>query len=179
LLPSPIVAVVLAFVTVCVVTDVRARRIPNAISAPAMLLGALLNGAYFGIAGLAGSAAGIGVAILVLFFPFALGGIGAGDVKMMAAVGALLGMRLMLVSLLVGMLLGGVVMLAYLARAGRLREKVAATARMVAVAAMTRSTGPLRLSAAAPEAVALPYSIPLALGTAAVLVAYLSGLRIQ
>jgi prepilin peptidase CpaA len=178
LLPSPILAAALVLVTVCVVTDVRARRIPNAISAPAMLLGALLNAEYFGLAGFASSLVGIGVAVLVLFLPFALGGIGAGDVKMMAAVGALLGMRLMLVSLLIGMLFGGVVMVAHLARVGRLREKLVATGRMVAIAAMSRSVGALRLSAAAPEAVALPYSIPLALGTVAVLVACLSGVRI-
>lgn len=74
--------------TVC---DVRTRRIPNvltvAAAAAALGFGLVTNGAW----GLGMSAAGwlVGAA---LFFPFfALGGMGAGDVKLLAALGAWLG----------------------------------------------------------------------------------------
>jgi hypothetical protein len=65
------------------------------------------------------------------------------------------------------MILGGATMTWHLARQGRLREKVMGTATMFQAAALTRSLDPLRVSAAAPGAIALPYSIPLGLGTLA------------
>src|SRR5437773_10812022 len=93
------VATVVIFVALCVIADVRTRRIPNAISGSAMLLGITLNTAYMGTAGLLDSLAGLGVTVGVLLWPFAMGGIGGGDVKMMGAIGALLGPRLSLMGL--------------------------------------------------------------------------------
>src|SRR2546425_12360385 len=93
------VATVVIFVALCVIVDVRTRRIPNAISGAAMLLGVTLNTAYLGTAGLFDSLAGLGITVGVLLWPFAMGGIGGGDVKMMGAIGALLGPRLALMGL--------------------------------------------------------------------------------
>ena len=169
-MPFLIVATLVVFVALCVVTDVWMRRIPNAISGPAMVLGITLNTAYMGSAGLLQSLSGLGIVIGVLLWPFAMGGIGGGDVKMMGAMGALLGPRLALMGLAAGMILGGAAMVWHLTRQGRLREKVRATALMFQAAAMTRSLDPLRVSAADQGAVALPYSVPLGLGTLAALI---------
>src|SRR5437867_5746320 len=166
-MPFLIVATLVVFVALCVVTDVWMRRIPNAISGPAMVLGITLNTAYMGSAGLLQSLSGLGIVIGVLLWPFAMGGIGGGDVKMMGAMGALLGPRLALMGLAAGMILGGAAMVWHLTRQGRLREKVRATALMFQAAAMTRSLDPLRVSAADRGAVALPYGVPLGLGTLA------------
>src|SRR5881392_1319185 len=57
---SLIAATVVVFVAVCVVTDLRTRRIPNAISGPAMLIGIALNTAHMGTAGLLDSLRGRG-----------------------------------------------------------------------------------------------------------------------
>src|SRR2546425_5723894 len=89
--PAPLFATVLGFVAICMASDLRTRRIPNAITGPAILAGAAFNVLYGGRAGLAASVAGLGIAIGVLLAQFAAGGIGGGDVKMMGAVGALLG----------------------------------------------------------------------------------------
>jgi prepilin peptidase CpaA len=170
-MPLPIVATLLVFVLSCCVFDVRTRRIPNAISAPAILIGLILNGLYFGSAGLLASAGGVVVMIAVLIAPFALGGIGAGDVKMMAAVGAFLGPRLAILGLALGMGVGGIVMAVHLVRLGRLTEKVGALQAMISSAVVTRSTAPLRVAADDPGAISLPYSVPLGLGTAAAILA--------
>ena len=169
MIPFPIIATLLSFISLCVVIDVRSRRIPNALSGCAMLCGAALNTFYFGGEGLVASLSGLTAAVVVLFGPFALGGVGAGDVKMMGAVGALLGPRLALIGLLAGMVLGGLIMTVALARRGRLEEKLAATISMIAGTAVTRSLSPLKRSAAEQSAVALPYSVPLGIGTMAVL----------
>ena len=85
---------VVALLTVALtaaVCDVRTRRIPNALTfgaAAAALLYALATG---GIGSLGFAAAGW-FAGAALFFPFfALGGMGAGDVKLIAALGAWVG----------------------------------------------------------------------------------------
>src|SRR5438128_12307806 len=164
------VAAVVIFVALCGIADVRTRRIPHAVSGSAILLGITLHTAFVGTAGLLDSLAGLGVTIGVVLWPFAMGGIGGGDVKMMGAIGALLGPRLALMGLAAGVILGGAAMVWHLARQGRLREKVMATATMFQAAALTRSLDPLRVSAADQGAVALPYSVPLGLGTLAALI---------
>lgn len=164
-------AATVVFVALCIASDVRTLRIPNALTAPAMLLGLALNGWYLGWAGVESGFAGLGLSLLLLIGPFALGGIGAGDVKMMGAVGALLGPRLVLYSLGVGFMLGGIIAIAHLVRIARLGEKLATIGHMVTNAVMMVSIEPLKVSAAAPTAVALPYSVPLGLGTLGVLVA--------
>jgi prepilin peptidase CpaA len=148
--------------------DVRARRIPNVLSVAGMVVGAVVNAWYLGLPGLLTSVGGLAVMIASLLVPFALGGIGGGDVKMMGAVGAMLGSRLALVALLVGLLLGGLVMIVHLARIGRLAEKLAATGRMFWLAATERSLEPLRAPGTNSGAIALPYSVPLGLGTLSV-----------
>ena len=63
LVPAPLFATVLAFVTLCMVSDLRTRRIPNAITGPAILAGAALNVLYGGHAGLFASLTGLGMGI--------------------------------------------------------------------------------------------------------------------
>src|SRR5262245_7715512 len=167
--PYPVFAIVVLFVGLSIWWDVRSRRIPNGLSVVGMMAGVALNTTYHGIPGLVTSLVGLVAMLAALLLPFALGGIGGGDVKMMGAVGAILGTRLALAGLLVGLILGGLIMVAHLARVGRLREKLAATGRMAWVAVFTRSADPLRVSDAAPGAITLPYSVPLGLGTLAVL----------
>jgi prepilin peptidase CpaA len=168
-LPVSILAVTVAFIGTCWLTDVRTRQIPNLLSGAAFVAGVLLNGVCFGRWGLVNSLVGAAVAFLFLLGPFVLGGIGGGDVKMMGAIGALLGPVLVLNALAVGLILGGIVMMIHLAGLGRLREKLASTGRMFAGAWATRSLGPLRLSDEDESAITLPYSVPLGLGTVAVL----------
>ena len=168
-MPVLILAATLAFLAVAVEVDIRQRRIPNVVTASGMLVGLLLNALYFGTPGLLASTEGLLLATALLLPPFALGGIGGGDVKMMAAVGALLGPACALGALLLGLCLGGAVMAVHLARHGRLREKLATIRAMLAAALLTGSPWPLRVSAGDPNMVALPYSIPLSLGTLAAL----------
>lgn len=166
-MPLLIDIALLVFVCACCVVDVRSRRIPNALSGSAAVLGVLLNAAHAGVPGALWSVGGAALMVAALLAPFALGGIGGGDVKMMAAVGALLGPRLAFYSLAAGLAIGGIVMAAHLLRLGRLGEKLAALRTMGRSAVLTRSLDGLRVDARAPGAISLPYSLPLGLGTLA------------
>ena len=71
--------------------DVRYRRIPNTLTVVTAVGGLIFAGVVAGLPGAGLSVAGclVGAA---LFFPlFALGGLGAGDVKLVAAIGAWVG----------------------------------------------------------------------------------------
>jgi len=159
-----------AFMITCCVVDVRTRRIPNVVSGSAAIIGCALSVLAYGPVGALYSLSGVVVMIALLITPFALGGLGGGDVKMMAAVGAFLGPRLAVLGLAAGMVLGGIVMTIHLVRVGRLAEKLGSLKAMIVSAGITRSAAPLRVTADDPSAISLPYSIPLGLGTAAVVV---------
>jgi prepilin peptidase CpaA len=83
--------IVVGIVFVAALWDIATRRIPNALTFGAALAALLVHGYMAGWSG-AGYAAAGWAAGVALFFPvFALGGMGAGDVKLLGAVGAWLG----------------------------------------------------------------------------------------
>ena len=100
-------AALLIGVAACV-TDIRSRRVPNWLTftsaAAGVALHALLPGGHGPWSALTGLATGLAV-----FFPFfALGGLGAGDVKLMAALGAWLGWQHTVWTAIYGSVAGGV-----------------------------------------------------------------------
>ena len=98
----------LLVITVASVFDLRTRRIPNLLTFGGAALALLYAGAAHGLPGLAHAVEGW-LAGLVIFLPlFALGGLGAGDVKLMACLGAWLGPALALWTALYAALAGGV-----------------------------------------------------------------------
>lgn len=105
---EPVMVVILAVVLVIAIgTDLRSSRIPNWLTFSAMgcaLVGhAWLGGTPEMMFGLAGLGAGLGLFLL----PYVSGGIGAGDVKLMAAIGAIVGPYGALLSGLLAIIVGG------------------------------------------------------------------------
>jgi prepilin peptidase CpaA len=104
------VALLVAFAA-CV-TDVRSRRIPNLLTFGAAAAAVIFHAGVDGVAGF-GTAIGGWVAGTVLFLPFfVLGGMGAGDVKLLGALGAWLGPREALWVAMYASLAGGVMAVA-------------------------------------------------------------------
>ena len=91
------------------IVDYRERRVPNWLNAALALSGIVAGTAYFGWAGLGTSLVGMLVGFGVLIIPWAMHGMGAGDVKLMAAIGAWFGPWLTLLSFAAGALIGGVI----------------------------------------------------------------------
>jgi prepilin peptidase CpaA len=153
------------FLTLACLSDLRTRRIPNVLTLSAAL-GALL----FHLATGGWSAAGWGAAGLfsgaALFFPmFALRGMGAGDVKLLAAVGAWLGPGQVATVALATSIAGGAIAVVVALAHGYLRKaltnvylllmhwRVAGVEPLPAVT-LERAQGPR-----------LAYAFPIAIGT--------------
>jgi prepilin peptidase CpaA len=90
------------------VYDFRFQRIPNLLTYPAMFCGLVYYGAAKGAEGLVFSAEGLAVGIAILIVPYLLGGMGAGDVKLMGVAGAMTGPRGVFVCFLYTAIVGGV-----------------------------------------------------------------------
>lgn len=84
-------AVVVGLTLVAAVTDLKTRRIPNALTFTGLLAG-LVDAAFAGWGALGLSLAGMLVCALPFVLLFVFAGGGAGDAKLMAAVGAWLGL---------------------------------------------------------------------------------------
>jgi prepilin peptidase CpaA len=91
--------------------DLRYRRIPNVLTLPAVAVALCLHGATHAGPGLLLSLAGMLAAAALVLPGYALGFTGAGDVKLLAAVGALLTFPTALFAALLSLVLGGVLSL--------------------------------------------------------------------
>ena len=119
---TTIKVVLAAGLTYCVYTDVRWGKIFNKITFPLMLTGFFLNALFRGIAGSLESVEGFGAAIgLALLLTLVAGpGLGGGDIKLIAAIGALCGPAFVLWTCLFTALAGSVIFLIPLLRRGLL-----------------------------------------------------------
>ena len=96
--------------------DWKLRRIPNWITGVMMCFGLLINTWANGSEGFTYSAFGLVSGILLLYIPFACHGMGGGDVKLLGALGSILGPGLVFKIFLVSALFGGLFSLVVMAR---------------------------------------------------------------
>src|SRR5215831_14832161 len=85
------VGLLTAFVIAVSIFDIRERRIPNLLVFPASLIGLTLNMILYGWKGLGFGLEGLATGFALLFIPYLVGGMKAGDVKFLAAIGAFTG----------------------------------------------------------------------------------------
>lgn len=118
---SPVVNIAgLIYIIVASYWDFRYKKIPNKLNFPVILAGPVINACYFGIEGLKLSIYGFFLAVALLLIPFALGGVGAGDVKLLAGIGSLKGPKFAVWVFLIFSLLYFLVSVSYLLFRGKL-----------------------------------------------------------
>ena len=150
--------------------DLRSRRIPNRLTGPTLACGIIWAGFAAGLAGLADGALGC----LLLSFPYVLlfvfAGGGAGDAKIMGALGMWLGVRSGAIVLASVALSGVLLALIWAAASGRLApalENMASISKGVLGAAGSRgSMSEARLGLPEPSSMQkIPYGLAIAAGT--------------
>jgi prepilin peptidase CpaA len=89
------------------VIDLRTHKIPNVITYPTMVIAFLYHTAFAGSDGLVFSLTGLSVGIGIFLLPYLMGGMGAGDVKLMGAVGGMIGAKGVFYAFLCTAIIGG------------------------------------------------------------------------
>jgi len=120
-----------AAVAVASVTDWRSRRIPNLLTFPLALLALIANGVVGGWSGAVCSLVGLVVGLVFFLLLMMLGAMGPGDVKLMAALGALLGIVHVFWIGLFTAVMGGVLAVLYSLGRGSLPRMANRTWRLV------------------------------------------------
>lgn len=165
ILRPAIVSLAIGLGLAAAISDLRSRRIPNLLTGPAMLVGLLLHVAAGGW-----KEGGTSLVALLLcgaiFLVFHLaGGMGGGDVKLIAAEACLLGLSSAGSLLLNTVLCGGLLGLMLAIRRGQLRQ----TVTNVLVLTSHHSKNGLQphpdLNVQNPRALRLPYALAIAAGT--------------
>ncbi len=99
--------------------DYAQKRVPNWLNATILLTGLIVQFSYFGWLGVGWGGLGVLAGFGVLIIPWLMHGMGAGDVKLMMAIGAWLGPWLTLWSFAAGAIIGGIVALIMIFSTGR------------------------------------------------------------
>jgi len=143
--------------------DVRYRRIPNKLVLLILLGGLALNTIFGGSHGLLISLGGFGLAFALMFFFHVFGTMGAGDVKLFAAIGAVNGLSLVLPTLVVVALTGGVLAVCQMVYARRVGATMSGVFQFF-YGLLPGQTVP-RFAIPADRSYTLPYAVPICFGS--------------
>lgn len=156
-----LVGAVLLFTLLAAVCDGWKHRIPNVLTVPAALLGLTYHGLTAGGHGLLLALAGLAIGFALLLLPWLMGGGGMGDVKLLAALGAWLGPKWILVDFAAAMLVAALLALLLLAL-GATRRGMAVTRKRYQLPGDSPGTSKRRTRI-------VPFAVPVALSTWALL----------
>jgi prepilin peptidase CpaA len=161
-----------AVLAVATFTDLRSSRIPNWLVLPFMVAGIAVQGWVHGWHGIGQSFAGLGLGAAIFGGLCLLGGMGMGDVKLCAAIGAWIGPSQLLVALVVTGMAGGLMALCWAVAGGFLGELFKNTGDLV-FGIKERGLRPHpEMVLDNPLARKMPYAPAIAIGT---LVSFFSG----
>jgi prepilin peptidase CpaA len=132
--PSDLVVIgtLVAGAAAATVFDLRTRRVPNALNALLALSGVGYAVIGIGHLSLVAALVGCGVGLMLMLPGHLFGATGAGDVKLFAAMGALLGPASIVGAFLYTAIAGGVLAIVVALTRGRLHKTVGGAARLVA-----------------------------------------------
>jgi prepilin peptidase CpaA len=141
--------------------DWRYRRIPNWLTVPGLLAGIAVNAVASGWSGAKSSLLGAGLGLAVLL-PFVLiKALGAGDWKLIGALGACVGPTRLIAVLIGSMFVAGVMALVLIIYKGRVRQAFGNIVRMIGAFLALHLPGP-EVSLDNPESVKIPFGVAVA-----------------
>lgn len=144
--------------------DLKTHRIPNYLTLGTALCGLAYQLAFHGWAGLTNGLLGLALGFGLLLLPYVMGGMGAGDVKALAALGAWLGPRGTLFLFCYMGIAGGLLALGVLWWKGLLWQKIRTAWVMLVNAILSRPDGVEAPDVSGQGTKGIPYGVAIALG---------------
>lgn len=157
--------------------DYAQRKVPNWLNGSLILVGFAVQGYFHGVSGLSDGLLGLLVGFGVLIVPWLMHGMGAGDVKLMAAIGVWFGPYMTLVAFAVGAIIGGAAAVVMILTTGRLQHALG-NLNIIWIKMQSRDTLFGEFGSAksfGDSSQLLPYGVPLTAGSLLVLTGYLAG----
>jgi prepilin peptidase CpaA len=161
-----IILVIVLFI--CFITDVKSRKILNIVTLPTIVFSL---GYYLftkGYEGFLFSGKGFLVGLGLLIIPYLLGGMGAGDVKLMAAIGALMGTSFVFYSFIYIALIGGVIALVLILKSKGFMNSIKSF--FFNIVFFRSNIGSMMMSKEKQTKISYPYGVAIVLGTLSTLV---------
>lgn len=146
-------------------TDLRSRRIPNWLVLPFLVAGVGVSAWVHGWQGVAQSLEGFALGAAVFGLLFCLGGMGMGDVKLCAAVGAWVGPSQLMIALVITGLAGGVMAIGWAAYRGSLGKLFEGSAELIFGLKQRGLRPHAEMVLSNPKAHKMPYAPAIAIGT--------------
>jgi len=162
---SPGESIAVGVVGIACVFDLHTRRIPNTLTLGAAAAALIAAGAAGGVAGLTSSLSGWLLATALWLPVYALGGMGAGDVKLLAAVGAWLGPADAFHAAMYAGIAGAIMALSLAVSRGLLRQTVSNLQLLVVHWQVMGFTPHAQLTLANTDRPRLAYALPILAGT--------------
>jgi prepilin peptidase CpaA len=157
----------IAIAVVASVCDLQSRRIPNALTLGATAAGLVFAAATGGFSGVGASLEGWAVAMALWLPIYALGGMGAGDVKLMAAIGIWIGPAGALHAALYAAMAGGILGLALAFARGIVRQTFHNVQLLILHWQVAGFSPHAQLTLATATSPRLAYAVPVLIGTVA------------
>ena len=145
--------------------DVQQHRIPNRLTYPTMVAGVLLHTYFQGWRGIKASLMGLLLAGGIVFLFYAVNAMGAGDLKLFAALGAMVGPSYGLKIVLTSAVAGGIMAIIYALYRGRLRATLVNVGCVLKFHAWAGVQAHPELNLDNPKAPRMPYGLAIATGT--------------
>ena len=144
-------------------------KVPNWLTFPMVISGWVFSGIFFGWAGLGGSLLGTALGLGLLLPAYAIGGMGAGDVKLLAGVGAWVGVSHTLWAFVVSVFVGAAIALVMVLFRRRWKHHQSQFLSILTEILIVRNATQLSAMAAERKSsmMLLPYGIPIAIGSIA------------
>ncbi|MGO4886405.1 prepilin peptidase [Anaerobacillus sp. MEB173] len=152
------IAILFIILAISFFTDLKNRKIFNVVTFPAILLGFIINTATLGWEGFLFSLFGFLMGFGLLVIPYVLGGMAAGDVKLLMAIGALQGTGFVFGSFIYITIIGGMIAFVILLK----QKELINTLKRIFFSAQLRSLDSLNKNE---YHHAFPYGVAIVLGT--------------
>ena len=155
----------LAVLAVATVTDLQSRRIPNWLVLPFLATGIGVSAWLHGWAGIGHSLAGVALGGVLFGVLSLMGGMGGGDVKLCAAIGAWIWPQQLIIALVLTGMVGGIMALCWAAMGGFLGELFRGTGSLLFGIAKRGVKPDPEHNLSNPLARKMPYAPAIAIGT--------------